>query len=154
MMRISPYATIATALALSLLTSTAIAQTSNDSKINFVSGGVGVEGREELASRGKEFNFKLVTAMEKSGHYVAGTNVKVMDAKGKEVLATTMQGPWLLADLPPGKYRLEATHDGATMTKTVAIPESGRREAYLYWPVEEPVSEQEWKAYAPSVEQR
>jgi hypothetical protein len=129
----------AAALAIALAVSGgALAQTGGAAKVDYLSGGVGVGEREVLAARGKEFNLKVVTAAERSGAYLADVRMKVVDARdAKVVLETTMDGPWFLAQLPAGKYVLEATYEGKTLTKTVAIPKEGQREAYFYWTVAE-----------------
>ncbi len=133
MLKTALYVTVAPILAFGLLSTSSIAQVSSAGQIVYQSGGVGTTSREELAADVKQFNLKVVTATEKSGDYLAGVKVKVIDTRGVAVLETTMEGPWLFAQLPPGQYRVEAVHSGKTLTKTVAIPQSGRREAYFYW---------------------
>jgi hypothetical protein len=119
------------ALAVALSGGAAMAQ-----KVDYLTGGIGLGEREALAARSKEFNLKVVAAAERSGDYLAEVRMKVIDARdAKVVLDTMMNGPWLFAQLPPGKYTLEATYAGKAVTKTVEVPEAGQREAYLYWTV-------------------
>lgn len=123
-------------LALALFGAGARAQTGGLVKIDYLSGGVGLDELEELAGRAKKFNLKVVTAAERSGAFLADVRVKVIGAGDAQVLLdTTMDGPWLLAQLPPGKYVLEATFEGKTFTKTIAIPNTGLRDVYFYWRV-------------------
>jgi hypothetical protein len=125
---------VALTLVLTVFGAPAIAQTGG--KVDYVSGGISLDERAGLAARGKEFNLKVVTAAERSGAYLADVRMKVIDTRDAKVLVeTTMQGPWLLAQLPPGKYLLEATYEGKTLTRTIAIPGAGQREAYFYWTV-------------------
>ncbi len=127
----SLFTSAALASAVALSGGVAIAQ-----KVDYLSGGVGLGEREALAARAKEFNLKVVTAAERSGAYLAEVRMKVIDTRdAKVVLDTTMKGPWLFAQLPAGNYTLEATYGGKTVTKTVAIPDAGQREAYFYWTV-------------------
>jgi hypothetical protein len=129
----SRHASVTLAVAVALAGAAAVAQTA---KIDYVSGGVTLEERFDLASRGTEFNLKVVTAAERSGAYLADVQMKVIDSRdAKVVVETTMDGPWFLAQLPPGTYVLEATFEGKKLTKTVAIPKDGRREAYFYWTI-------------------
>ena len=80
-----------------------------------------------------DHNLKVLTAAEKSGAFLAGAQVVVRDAGGRPVFETTLDGPWLLARLPPGNYQLIATLGGKSQTRTFTVPASGRREIFLYW---------------------
>lgn len=132
----SIWSSVALAFAVALFGAGASAQTGGAAKVDYLSGGVSLDEREVLAGRGKEFNLKVVTAAERSGAYLADVRMKVVDTRdAKVLLETTMDGPWFLAQLPPGKYVLEATFEGKTLTKTVAIGKEGQREAYFYWTV-------------------
>lgn len=101
-----------------------------------VSGGVGIGEREDLLAREGDYNFKVVTA-ERSGAFLAGVHVVIEGAGGERVLDTEMQGPLLLARLAPGSYTMRAVLGGEVLTRTVVIPEHGRREALLHWPARE-----------------
>ncbi|HET7526662.1 MAG TPA: hypothetical protein VFK10_12025, partial [Burkholderiaceae bacterium] len=43
-----------------------------------------------------------------SGAHLAGVKVRIADESGKRVLEHTMDGPWLFADLPLGRFEVEA----------------------------------------------
>jgi hypothetical protein len=75
--------------------------------IAFISGGVGLEEREILKEMGKEYSLKLMFS-DKKGEYLSNIIVKIFDPKGKSILTTVSNGPWLFIDLPFGKYNLEA----------------------------------------------
>lgn len=77
----------------------------------FVSGGVTNDELRELQSRKDEHQLSLVTASDR-GAYLAGVLVRIVDSSGNVALETEMDGPWLLADLPPGSYTLEANFEG------------------------------------------
>ena len=97
-----------------------------------ISGGAGLDAREELLAREKEYNLKIITA-EKSGDYLSGVKVVIESASKERVLDTTMEGPILLARLAPGTYTVRATSDGQTLTQTVTIPAQGLRQADFRW---------------------
>jgi hypothetical protein len=138
------------ALAITPFSAFVHAQTATPERVEFLSGGIGVGEREDLAVRGKEFNLKVVTAAERSGAYLAGVRVKAINAGGAAVFDVTMDGPWLLAKLPPGKYALEAQFEGKALATTLAIPESGQRHAYLYWPAPDPYDSERASETSPS----
>lgn len=88
--------------------------------IEFLSGGVGKDERDAIQAQFKEFNTRLVFA-DSTGKYLAAVAVRVTDAKGKAVLETTTQGPWLLANLPAGGYEVKASFQGRELTRRLQV---------------------------------
>jgi hypothetical protein len=105
--------------------------------VDWVSGGVGTEEREEMVRALPDHNLKLLTAAEKSGVFLSAVQIVVRDASGRAVLETSLDGPWLLSRLTPGRYELVATHGGRSQTRGFTVPATGRREIFLYWAVPE-----------------
>jgi hypothetical protein len=107
--------------------------------VKFVSGGVSEDSAERMAALGKEFNLKLLFAA-KDGHYLADVAVSISDAGNRKVLDTVSEGPFLFAQLAPGKYAITATYAGAAQTRNTNIALAGRRELIFRWeePAESP----------------
>ena len=103
----------------------------------WVGGGIGESERVDMLMLLPDFNLRVLTVAEKSGAYLAGAAVVVRNAAGRVVLETAIDGPLLLARLPPGKYEVQATYGGKAQTRTFTIPASGRRELFLYWVVQD-----------------
>jgi len=97
-----------------------------------VSGGVGSAERDELCTKERDYNLKVVTAM-KSGDYLAGVQIVIESATSERMLETTMAGPILLATLPPGSYTIKAAAGGQTLTQTVAIEPQRLRQVDFRW---------------------
>lgn len=95
-------------------------------------GGVGDEERAAL-ERDAAYNVKLV-AVAQTGQYLADVDVKIFDATGAPVVATRTDGPWLMAELPPGRYRLVATYRGASQMRDLSVTGS-RQSIVLQWNV-------------------
>jgi hypothetical protein len=95
------------------------------------SGGIGEEERRALETDTR-YNLKLVAA-NRAGQYIADVDVTIVDERGAEVVAERMAGPWLLADLPPGRYRVLAVHDGARQSRDVVVGRTGRQEIVMQW---------------------
>jgi hypothetical protein len=118
--------TIAVTIGLVLLTWSAPAGALD---VPHVSGGAGLDAREELRGRETEYNLKIIAA-KKSGDYLA--DVEVVIQSGQEhVLVTTMEGPFLLVKLPPGTYTVSAAFGGQTLKQTVSVSDRGRREVFF-----------------------
>jgi hypothetical protein len=101
--------------------------------VPFVTGGTGVDERADLQAKEKDYNLKIVAAAT-SGDYVADVWVVIESAAKKNVLETKMDGPILLAKLPPGTYTIKATYGPSTQSRTVNVPAQGLREAGFRWP--------------------
>jgi hypothetical protein len=99
----------------------------------FVSGGVTVGELRDLEGRKKDYRLWILTAAKGSGAHLAGVHVKITDAKGQVVIDTEMDGPWLLADLKPGRYSVEAKHNEQTLRRTTTVPATGLRQVILYF---------------------
>lgn len=100
--------------------------------LTYVSGGVGEESLQRLRDHASEFNLKLVFAMA-SGAYTSGVRVAITDAKGTTLLEATSDGPWFLAKLPVGKYRVVADFAGRALEKSVTVDATALRTVDFRW---------------------
>jgi hypothetical protein len=88
--------------------------------VTYVSGGVGAESIDQLTALSRDFNLKLVFALN-SGAYVSDVNVAIADAAGRPMLNATSSGPWFLTKLPAGNYRIAATFAGTSVIRQVVV---------------------------------
>jgi len=108
--------------------------TAQAADIPLVTGGTGTDERAELQAKERDYNLKIVAAAT-SGDYLAGVRVVIESVADKSVVETKMDGPILLAKLPPGTYTIKATYGPSTQIRTVDISGQGLREAQFRWPV-------------------
>lgn len=101
--------------------------------IRYVSGGVGMTQQEALKAMRKDYNLLLTFAVKKSGAYLADVQVRIQDAKGKNVLEAVSSGPFFYAKLPQGRYRITAESDGKPISKSARIRKNGASDLYFYW---------------------
>jgi hypothetical protein len=99
----------------------------------FVSGGVGLEARQQMKSQEGEFNLHLEFATTPSGEYLADVEVTITDARGGNVLSTRAEGPWLFARLPAGSYTV-AARAGDTVRRQQISVGAGRRHVVMRFP--------------------
>lgn len=108
-----------------------------DRGVAFITGGVGLDEREEIARWESSFNVKIVTATQAGGAFIASVHVDIH--RGQElVFDRTMDGPWMLLRLPPGQYVLTANADGRLRRANLAVPAAGRTSLVLRWEDREP----------------
>jgi len=91
----------------------------------FIAGGIGLDESEQMKSMARDFTLSITVAA-KSGAYLADSHVTIHDVRGKIVLDTQLDAPYLLVDLAAGKYNIEATRQGKKQQQSVDIAE-GRR---------------------------
>jgi hypothetical protein len=106
----------------------------------FVTGGVTAEETADLRTKQPFFSISLLTAARGSGAYLATVHVRIVDGQGTLVLDTDMDGPYLLVDLAPGKYELEAVHSGETQKRTLTLREGNPQRLVLYFKSDAEVS--------------
>ena len=90
------------------------------SGVMYVSGGIGTEAVELLKSMQKDFNLKIVFA-DKAGEYLSDVKVTISDSRGGVLLDAVTEGPLLMAKLPAGRYRIDATFDGRPKRQNIAV---------------------------------
>lgn len=103
--------------------------------VTYVSGGVGEDSIAKLETLAKDFNLKLVFALQ-SGNYVSDVKVVIADAKGKTLLDATSAGPWFLARLPAGKYQIVATFEGKAVKRPVTVGKAKLQTVDFRWAAE------------------
>lgn len=103
------------------------------SGVEYITGGVGLAARQELAAKSDQYNLHLEFTYAPAGEYLAEVQVEITDARGNPVLSTTTDGPWLLAKLPPGRYTVKSTYGGVTRTQQVNVG-GGKRHLVVRFP--------------------
>jgi hypothetical protein len=104
--------------------------------VPFMSGGYGVEERNQMRQAAKAYNLGLSFAGKSRG-YLTDVSVVIADDKGQQVLSTANTGPWFYVQLPPGKYTVKATYNGKVReVKNLRVKkESGVRQT-VYWDID------------------
>ncbi|MDP2370242.1 hypothetical protein [Rhodoferax sp.] len=108
--------------------------------IAYVSGGVAEVEEEDLVAQRKNFSFWLTTASKGSGAFLADVRVRIVDERTRQVvLEHTLDGPWLFANLPSGRYRVEATYrefadsKEQTLRRSTTVQKGSLRQMLLYF---------------------
>lgn len=103
--------------------------------VPYVSGGIGLDSIDRMQAKTREFNVKLVFALQ-SGDYLSDVRVTIIDAAGNPVVDTTSNGPWFLTTLPIGKFRITANHAGNAKERFLAVGTSKLNTLDFRWATE------------------
>ena len=109
--------------------------------IPYLSGGFGVDERENLRAMTRDDNLELSFALQ-NRDYLGGAKVLIKDRNGTEIISVVSDGPLFFAKLPQGSYIVEATATGKTLKQVARVPVKGETELYFAWqPTEETASQ-------------
>ena len=118
--------------------------------VDYVSGGVAQDEQRALVERRGEYSFWLTTAVRKTGAHLAGVMVRIREAETSLlVLEHRMDGPWLFAKLPVGRYDVEATLQNLKLGRievergSTTIHPGDRHQMLLYFDTGEAIGERE-----------
>jgi hypothetical protein len=100
--------------------------------IIYVTGGIGEDELAEINAARSGFNVRVLLA-EKAGTYVAGVRVVVSESNGTKVLEVESAGPYLLAKLPEGNYRISVTYGDQMQQKDFVVQPGRAREFVFRW---------------------
>src|ERR1700682_736646 len=101
-----------------------------------VSGGIGKD--ESDAMKQAASRYSLVIEMSSPAgpraEYVADVKIDIRDQRGVTVLSTTSDGPMLLANLPPGRYTINADKNGKSQQRNIVVGSGARPRVKFSFP--------------------
>lgn len=103
--------------------------------VRYVSGGVGEQAAAAFKQAAAKYPLELLFAQKASPNdvYLAGVKVTVRDRAGKVMLDAVAEGPYLLATMPPGRYQIEADHEGVVKRQAVEIVSGKHQRVVFVW---------------------
>jgi hypothetical protein len=101
----------------------------------FVTGGIGSDEADVLKKIAWAYPLELefVQHATPRAEFLADVKVVIKDARGKTILDTRSEGPYLLARLPPGTYSITAETDEGLKRHTVAVTAKGHQRVVFEW---------------------
>jgi hypothetical protein len=101
----------------------------------FVSGGVGIEERQQMLHQAKRYDLELAFA-DHTGKYLSNVDIVINDQHGRQIVNTISSGPWFYISLPAGKYDVKATFDNRTEEiKNLDVSKDHHLTRLLHWDV-------------------
>jgi hypothetical protein len=99
--------------------------------ISYITGGVGDEETEAMKSERGDYNLHIMNS-DANGHFAGTRNILISDAKGNELLDAD-SGPLFYANLPKGRYIVEASSNSETKRKKVNITGNKPANVHFVW---------------------
>jgi hypothetical protein len=106
--------------------------------VTYLSGGIGSDQSAAL----KDVMHKYPLVLEFAGksnqgnEYLADVPVRITDMNGTTVLNATAHGPFMLASLPDGRYKISASYEGKTQQRVIDVTSAGHARTLFLWPMQ------------------
>ena len=104
--------------------------------MTYVSGGIGKDESDAMKQAASRYSLAIEMSSPAGprAEYVADVKIDIRDQQGKTVLSTTSDGPILLANLPPGRYTINADKNGKSQQRNVVVGPSARPRVKFSFP--------------------
>lgn len=101
----------------------------------YLSGGIGLDESAAMKRAAKKYPLELVFIRKGTARneYSSDAQVKITDKHGKTVIEAVSDGPYFLADLPDGTYRVEASKDGASKVQQMVVKKAVHKRLIFSW---------------------
>ena len=103
------------------------------SRILYMSGGIGKDEQALMRKYAKDFNLQLAFSEFKDSEFVAGEELLIKDARGDTVFALPSAGPLVNLRLPAGRYTVSASYKGASEAHDVTLEPHGAKTISFRW---------------------
>lgn len=92
------------------------------------SGGITQAERDSAPEDGTRLEFFV-----SGGHFLSAINVTITNDEGRQLVNTVTTGPWLLLDLEPGTYRVQAARgNGDTQGGSINVTGDNDRFGFMF----------------------
>jgi len=104
--------------------------------ISFITGGIGSDESSAMFAAAKKWSLLIeMSEIDGSGRgvWIAGTDIRVFNAKQQTIIEILCDGPLMLLNAPPGQYTVEASYQGKVLKRSVTLKEGELQKLTLFW---------------------
>ena len=107
-------------------------------EIRYITGGIGLDEAAAFKQAAGRYGMELQFVQKASpmDEFLSDVQVIVRTRSGTVVLDTTSQGPYLLANMPAGRYNIEVNHKGMIKRHAVDMRAGKHERAVFVWPTD------------------
>lgn len=112
-------------------------QDTQTSDVNYRTGGIGSTEAEEMREAAKDYALEIVFVqkLKEQEEFISDVKVQIQDTQKNTVLDITTEGPFLLANLPKGKYVITAEFNGISKQQKVNVGAKKHQKIVFWWPI-------------------
>ena len=113
-----------------------IPETQYSQGISYITGGVGEGETVAILAEAKQWPLLLEMSQIENGRgvWIFGATIKIMgSAKKQIVFEAQADGPYMLVNLTPGDYVIEATYEGMMQKRALSIKADSSQKISLFW---------------------
>lgn len=98
----------------------------------WIQSGTAAQDEVVLQAHQRQYSLLVMTAARGSEAGLQGVRVRVLDGARTLGLERVLSGPWLLVDLPPGRYEVAARYRGQQQREAVVM-DAGEHQTLVFY---------------------
>ncbi|QWD61202.1 carboxypeptidase-like regulatory domain-containing protein [Polynucleobacter sp. MWH-UH25E] len=112
-----------------------IPATQHSNGISYISGGVGEEETVAILAQAKQWPVLLELSQIENGRgvWIFGANIQITNTKKQVVFNVSADGPYMLINLEPGDYSIEASYQGVEQKRALSVKANASQKISLFW---------------------
>ena len=105
--------------------------------VSYLTGGIGSSEAESMREAAKDYALEIVFVqkLKEQEEFIADVKVQIQDTQKNTVLDVTTEGPFLLVNLPNGKYVITAEFNSDTKQQKVNVGAKKHQKIVFWWPI-------------------
>ena len=105
--------------------------------VSYLTGGIGSSEAESMREATKDYALEIVFVqkLKQLEEFISDVKVQIQDAQKNTVLDVTTEGPFLLVNLPNGKYIITAEFNSDTKQQKVNVGAKKHQKIVFWWPI-------------------
>lgn len=105
--------------------------------IAYISGGIGESDSNAMKAMAKEYKLEVVfiQKLNQREEYLADVQVQIFDHHLRKLLNIVTDGPYLLLNMPQGKYLIVSDFEGVVKQQWVNVDKAAHQKVVFWWPI-------------------
>ena len=121
-----------------LMSSLSLAQipdTQYSQGISYITGGVGEGETVAILAEAKQWPLLLEMSQIENGRgvWIFGATIKILNSSKQVIFNAQAEGPYMLVNLAPGDYAIEAAYEGVLQKRALSIKADSSQKIALFW---------------------
>ena len=103
--------------------------------ISYVTGGVGEGETVAMLADAKQWPLLLEMSQLQNGRgvWIFGASIKITNSTKQTIFDAKADGPYMLINLVPGDYSIEATYEGVVQKRSLSIKSDTSQKISIFW---------------------